>query len=460
MICKLLTRRSSIAVAAVVFASMTPSAGSAAAFTEGNLVVYRVGAANDGTNPADVGEPVIIDEYSPSGTLIQSIAMPTATVGNKHRLVASGSESAAGLLNRSPDGQWLTFLGYDAALGSTSPHSRSPSDVRRVIARMDGEGNLDTSTALNDLGFGNGNIARSSITTDGSRFLVTSGAGPVRQTYLGQSVSTAFSHQSITGRHIDVFDNRVFVSTGDSQATSAIAEINQTTGLPSYLPGLPDPDPFHSVSQFWMADLSMAVPGVDVLYTTDIRTLDNTGGIRKYSLVGGTWTDNGRIAGPSSPFIWNFQGLTGAVDNGEVTLFGTQSSSLGSSLVSFIDVTGYNGACSGTATVLANASANTRFRGVDFTPLAATTEIAGDFDGNGVVEGPDLVQWRGDYGPTPGSDADNDGDSDGNDFLIWQRALDQGGLISVIPEPSSILIASLSAIGLILTAHLRCHIIT
>ena len=37
------------------------------------------------------------------------------------------------------------------------------------------------------------------------------------------------------------------------------------------------------------------------------------------------------------------------------------------------------------------------------------------------MDGEDLFQWLGDYGQNGFSDADGDGDSDGTDFLVWQR---------------------------------------
>jgi hypothetical protein len=66
--------------------------------------------------------------------------------------------------------------------------------------------------------------------------------------------------------------------------------------------------------------------------------------------------------------------------------------------------------------------------------------IPGDFDSNQVVNSADLAQWRGDFGINNESDADNDGDSDGNDFLIWQRNLGLSGATSslaAVPEPDS-----------------------
>jgi hypothetical protein len=63
-----------------------------------------------------------------------------------------------------------------------------------------------------------------------------------------------------------------------------------------------------------------------------------------------------------------------------------------------------------------------------------TTEITlpADFDVDLDVDNTDLGLWRQALGSTPGADADDDGDSDGADFLTWQR---QRGL-SVVPTPS------------------------
>lgn len=47
-------------------------------------------------------------------------------------------------------------------------------------------------------------------------------------------------------------------------------------------------------------------------------------------------------------------------------------------------------------------------------------DIAGDFNGDGTVDGLDLTKWQADYAVNGGSDADNDGESDGGDFLAWQ----------------------------------------
>ncbi len=66
-----------------------------------------------------------------------------------------------------------------------------------------------------------------------------------------------------------------------------------------------------------------------------------------------------------------------------------------------------------------------------------------DFDLDRMVDGDDLAKWIGDFGMTDGSDADSDGDSDGQDFLIWQRQLGAMGVTSkarAMPEPSTLIL--------------------
>ncbi|MEM8945273.1 MAG: GH25 family lysozyme [Planctomycetota bacterium] len=66
--------------------------------------------------------------------------------------------------------------------------------------------------------------------------------------------------------------------------------------------------------------------------------------------------------------------------------------------------------------------------------------LPGDFDGNGIVDSADMLQWEGDFGTNGGSDADDDGDSDGADFLLWQANYDpSANALSAslsIPEPT------------------------
>jgi T5SS/PEP-CTERM-associated repeat protein len=84
--------------------------------------------------------------------------------------------------------------------------------------------------------------------------------------------------------------------------------------------------------------------------------------------------------------------------------------------------------------------------------------IPGDFNLDGTVNGLDLAQWQGDYHLNDESDADNDGDSDGRDFLVWQKHFGEsiyGPLVAAtsVPEPSSAVLFLFGAGLLTLRPH-------
>ena len=75
-----------------------------------------------------------------------------------------------------------------------------------------------------------------------------------------------------------------------------------------------------------------------------------------------------------------------------------------------------------------------------------------DFNEDTFVNGADLTMWKGAFGLNANGDADGDNDSDGRDFLIWQRnfgatsSLPAGsGAFSAVPEPSAALAAIIGA---------------
>src|ERR687895_698186 len=81
------------------------AAASAAPFQPDSLVVYRVG--NGAAPVTNAATPVFLDEYSPTGMFIQSIAMPTMSSGANRQFTAQGTATLEGLINRSTDGRFL-----------------------------------------------------------------------------------------------------------------------------------------------------------------------------------------------------------------------------------------------------------------------------------------------------------------------------------------------------------------
>ncbi len=156
------------------------------AFTPGNLVVYRYG---DGTYK-DAGEypasseqlPTFLDEYTKAGVLVQSIPLPTTTIGDQRALTGIGTATQEGGLVRSTNGLFLTLMGYETPVGSTTVN-----DGPRVVARFSIDGTVNTASATphrqkgvspvaNDI-----STARMAVTSDGTGFwFVGTSAGKVR----------------------------------------------------------------------------------------------------------------------------------------------------------------------------------------------------------------------------------------------------------------------------------------
>ena len=163
--------------------SLTPSSPNAAAFAAGNVVVYRVGAGAAALTSSATA--VFLDEYTPAGALVRSIALPTADSGSNQTLTAAGTATSEGLLTRSADGRYLVLTGYDASVGTATPNTASSLTINRVIGRVDGNGTVDTSTTLGTA-FNGGNV-RGATSLDGSSFWAVGSVTGVVNAALGAS---------------------------------------------------------------------------------------------------------------------------------------------------------------------------------------------------------------------------------------------------------------------------------
>src|SRR5262245_17353575 len=114
---------------------VTASQLHAAAFTPGDLVVYRVGTGSGSLSSASTA--VFLDEYTVSGTFVQSVAMPTNGAGLQYALTASGTATSEGFLTLSGDGQYIVTTGYGTNVGVASIASSTATAVPRVVGRVD-----------------------------------------------------------------------------------------------------------------------------------------------------------------------------------------------------------------------------------------------------------------------------------------------------------------------------------
>lgn len=104
------------------------------------------------------------------------------------------------------------------------------------------------------------------------------------------------------------------------------------------------------------------------------------------------------------------------------------------------DNTAYNGAVANTTPLILELSGS----------VTGTVFHAGDFDGDGDVDGADFVSWQTNFPKASGAtrdqgDADGDGDVDGADFVVWQTnfPFSPGPGATPVPESGSLLIAAL-----------------
>jgi hypothetical protein len=344
-----------------LFSLLAPFALAQAPLTPGNVLISRVG---DGAAVlSNAATARFLDEYTPTGTFVQTIALPTAVSGANRALTDSGTATSNGFLTQSVDGRYLLTAGYDAAPGTAGVTATASTAVNRVIARIALDGTVDTSTALSDAYTANN--FRGVASVDGNSFW-TSGTGTaptpgVRYVAaLGATTSTQLSTTVTNIRCINIFDGQLYCSTS-SGAFQGVSSVG--TGLPitsgetiTLLNGFPTATG-PSAYDFFFAD-------ANTVYVADDRNTA-AGGIQKWTLSGGTWTLAYTLQPAAST---GCRGLSGCVENGVTTLFATTSTAT-TQLVSVVD-TGAGSLFS----VLATAPTNTAFRDVQFvrTPAGLT----------------------------------------------------------------------------------------
>lgn len=352
-------------------------------FTAGNIVVYRYG---DGASaiPSTEQVPTFLDEYTPTGTLVQTIAMPTTTNGNQRRLTGVNTALFEGAVSRSVDGAFLTVVGYDAPVGATSN-----AGTHRVIGRIGVAGDINTTT-----GFAEGVIAepRSAATIDGSKFWICGtvhsgnlgGKGGIRVFDFGANAGKDHTNSTDYGVRLGgaqtsdytyifkkgSFEELYYSNPGTirilRRGIEEVADAN-----PVILPGIdtaPKPDPL----QFIMFDTD-ATAGPDLIYLVSNRDDASLGRIAKYALVSGSWVNKGslKVTGKTE----NAKFLTAELTGNVVTIYYTTAGSA-SALYKLTNDIGTDLASSpDPITRLVSAPANTTFRGVAFAPVASTQPV-------------------------------------------------------------------------------------
>lgn len=325
-------------------------------FIPGNFVVVRIGS---GAAPIIAGEAqvVFLDEYNPCGDLVRSIPMPVAVNGSNKRLTLpiSTSDYTEGYISLSQDGSKLALAGYDADPGMAAVSATTSTAVKRVIAVVDVNGNVNTTTALSAF---SSQVVRAAV-IDGSNIWVSGGSGGIMYTTLGATTHTQIT--TATARALMVMDAQLYASStsGSFRLTTVGSGLPTTSGQTMVnLPGTPTTG---SPYQFFIVN---AGTGLDVLYIAD----DNL--LRKYSLSGGSWVSNGTIGTAGD----KYRAVTGTLSaSGHVILYAIRkndnTTGAGGEVVSLTDSTGYNSSfASLVPTLIVRANENNVFRSIVMAP--------------------------------------------------------------------------------------------
>lgn len=350
--------RGALTAACLAAATLTTTAGTAAhaaavtAFTPGDLVVYRVGTGSGSLSSSATA--VFLDEYSPGGSLVESVPLPTATSGSVHAFTDSGTAASDGELTLSPGGAYLAAAGYSAALGTSNV---SATDAV-TVARIGASAAVDTSTTLPS--FADGNNVRSAVTSDGTTFWVSGAAGAIASTTLGSSSGTTLNGSDTNFRQLEIEGGQLYASSNKNSLTVATVGSGLPTAAGTAVANLPgNPDSGGDPYAFVLFDLSGG-SGWDTLYIAD----DSAGKVEKYVRSGSSWNSAG------SASVSDVTGLTGTLVGGKPTLYATGSGSSGTSgtLTKVVDGAAAGASFSSSKTTLASAASKEAFRGVAFAP--------------------------------------------------------------------------------------------
>ena len=327
---------------------------------------FRVLRVGDGTVAlSSAATPVFVDERMVDGTLVSTIALPTAAAGTNHPLTISGASTSEGALSLSANGKFLTLAGYAAPPGTPMISSSMSASAPRVVGRIDASGVVDTSTVV--LGAFDGNNVRSAVSTDGMGFWVAGSGGSTGGVWFvafGTVGGIRVLANPPTVRVVDLFAGQLYASS-NSGANADVFLVGN--GMPAVagqvattLPGMPAsgiPSPF----AFAFFDQSAAVPGIDTLYVADDRA-PPIGGVQKWVFDGTIWKLIATFSVLQNPV--GFRGLTGFASQVGVTLIASTAETFANRVVVFLD----DGVTTPNSTVIATAVPNTIVRGVALSP--------------------------------------------------------------------------------------------
>jgi hypothetical protein len=279
-------------------------------FTPGDLVVMRGG---DGTNSQNIdsnGEvSAYLDEYTRAGAYVGTVALPDSGA-NQFTLPGSAITSHEGQLNLSPNGQFLTFAGYETddnatnAGGNLVPSGSGDNSSDRIIGEVGASvSSLSTNTIVNAYP---GSIIRGAETVNGTDFwsygkyvITQSGDNFGGLQYVAGTGGSATTTPLLPGddwRQIQIVNGQMYGGTGSSSvgnhALYQIGTGEPASGTPAVTQLIPPPPGANSVTDFVFTNSASGTAspnGFNTMYYVGDQSGTDT--FAKYFYNGASWSE-------------------------------------------------------------------------------------------------------------------------------------------------------------------------
>src|SRR5262249_3604234 len=152
----------------------------------------------------------------PSGSLVQSIAMPTTTSAPNFALTAAGNSTSEGFMHLTTDGQAVLIPGYSANSGTAAVAGTASATTPRVVGILHLDGTVDTTTGPPD--WSPAGNPRGVTGTDATHFWVSGSVGGARSATYGSTTSTQLSTTVTNLRDIEISSGQLYVSDASGTA--------------------------------------------------------------------------------------------------------------------------------------------------------------------------------------------------------------------------------------------------
>jgi hypothetical protein len=345
----------------------------AQAFTFGNLALLRMG---DGVSPLGDAAPISLQEYHRTGTLLNTVNIPSTGVSG---LQLTGISNTEGALNITNDPARLIFTGYNPGTGgftgSGSLNGRTSAQAPRAFGTFNmntGSYSFGATFPVNaGTDFSPGNI-RSAVTTSVGTYAVGGTNGVVL--HPGTAVSTT----SLNNRIIQSIGGNLYFST--NMGTQGIYQI---TGHPTTTGNTATP--LITAAQVTGGSLgsspfgfAFSTPNITTGTVAYIADMTAAVGVQKLTFNGTNWT-----------FNYSFIPASGGLSDLAVDFTGANPVLFAVSPTNLWSVT--DTGTGGSMNAIASAGTNFAFRGIELVAVPEPTTWA--LLGLGIASS-GLVYWR------------------------------------------------------------------